>query len=250
MIYYCLLLIAITEAGVSLMFYACLKRQGYLITLMHVLWNTIRYFIFSFFLYGISFLMIRDLIACMKLIFQNKLIEGGQEVMFFHNCLLTDKTKILDETIRISINKFFSIYKELEDELKVKFDDFCVSPECINLNNTINAGTLGSFDCGFLKSELQHLYQTLYDASVESRILSALSLCSAFLGAISIYFYLLVMHHYNNELFFDTGKSIFTGFDGFGVGYKKKNLHQDPAYKKRKLRAEIELTSKNDEDSP
>ena len=57
------------------------------------------------------------------------------------------------------------------------------------------------------------------------------------------------MHHYNNELFFDTGKSIFTGFDGFGGGYKKKNKDKDPAYKKRKLRAEIELTSKNDEQS-
>ena len=56
------------------------------------------------------------------------------------------------------------------------------------------------------------------------------------------------MHHYNNELFFDSGKSIFRGFDGFGGGYKKKNKSQDPAYKKRKLRAEIELTSRNDND--
>ena len=49
MIYYCLLLIATTAAGVSMMFYACLKRQGYLITFMHVIWNVIRFFIFSFF---------------------------------------------------------------------------------------------------------------------------------------------------------------------------------------------------------
>ena len=62
-----------------------------------------------------------------------------------------------------------------------------------------------------------------------------------------MYFYLLVIHHYNNEIFFDSGKSIFTGFDGFGRGYKKKNREQDPAYKKRKLRAEIELTSRNEE---
>ena len=52
MIYYCLLLIAVTAAGVAMMFYACLKRQGYLITFMHVLWNIIRFFLFSFFLYG------------------------------------------------------------------------------------------------------------------------------------------------------------------------------------------------------
>ena len=56
-----------------------------------------------------------------------------------------------------------------------------------------------------------------------------------------------MLHHYNNELFFDSGKSIFTGIDGFGRGYKTKNHNKDPAYKKRKIRSEIELTSKNDE---
>ena len=84
---------------------------------------------------------------------------------------------------------------------------------------------------------------------MESRILAALSLCSSFFGAVAVYFFLLVMHHYNNELFFDSGKSIFTGFDGFGGGYKKKVHEKDPAFKKRKLRAEVEMTSKNDEQS-
>ena len=106
-----------------------------------------------------------------------------------------------------------------------------------------------SFDCSFLKYDLNQLYRALSDASVESRILAALSLCLSFFGAVALYFFLLVMHHYNNELFFDSGKSIFTGFDGFGGGYKKKIHDKDPAYKKRKLRAEIELTSKNDEQS-
>jgi len=99
----------------------------------------------------------------------------------------------------------------------------------------------------FLKSDLHHLYKALDDASYESQKLATISLCSAFFGAVAIYFYLLVIHHYNNELFFDSGKSIFTGFDGFWRGYKNKNRNNDPAYKKRKLRAEIELTSKNDE---
>ena len=55
MIYFCLLLIAVTAAGVAMMFYACLKKQGYLITFMHVLWNVIRFFIFCFFLYGMAY---------------------------------------------------------------------------------------------------------------------------------------------------------------------------------------------------
>ena len=48
MVYFCLFIITITLAGISLMFYACLKRQGYLITFMHILWNIIRFFMFSF----------------------------------------------------------------------------------------------------------------------------------------------------------------------------------------------------------
>ena len=110
-------------------------------------------------------------------------------------------------------------------------------------------GLFGSLNCGFLQSDLNLIYRALYDASVESRILAACSLCASFFGAVSIYFYLLVLHHYNNEIFFDSGKSIFTGFDVFGRGYKTKNHIKGPAYKKRKLRAEIELTSRNDENS-
>ena len=110
-----------------------------------------------------------------------------------------------------------------------------------------NGGLYGSLNCGFLKTDLNLIYRALYDASVESRILAACSLCVSFFGAIAVYFFLLVLHHYNNELFFDSGKSIFTGIDGFGRGYKTKNHNQDPAYKKRKIRSEIELTSKNDE---
>ena len=283
MIYYSFLLTAITAAGVSLMFYACLKRQGYLLTFMHVLWNVIRFFMFSFFLYGtaygIGFLAIRDSIAYLMYVFgenltaeKPKLINGGLE--FFKKCLSENdsnlKTKF-DSVYITSLNDFFYNYHEI---LKNDMDYDGIKQKIEEINNTYieksesgesyNATKLnifnslvekagkegdlfGSFDCGFLKSNLNLLYTALYDASVESRILCAVSLCSAFFGAVAVYFFLLVMHHYNNELFFDTGKSIFTGFDGFGGGFKKKNNNQDPAFKKRKLRAEIELTSKNED---
>ena len=282
MIYYCLFLIVITSAGVSMMFYACLKRQGYLLTFMHVLWNVIRFFMFSFFLYGtaygIGFLAIGDSIAYMMYVFNEnlaedkpKLIAGGKQ--FFTDCLLENDSnlkKYYDKRYAESLNDFFINYKEIK-ESKCDYENI-IQDALTNLENSIDSttgenlgnpgefnylvniaskegGLFGSFDCGFLKSHLNLLYTALYDASVESRILSALSLISSFFGAVTIYFFLLVMHHYNNELFFDTGKSIFTGFDGFGGGYKKKDKDKDPAYKKRKLRAEIELTSKNDEQS-
>ena len=238
---------------------------------MHVLWNVIRFFIFSFFLYGtaygIGFLVIKDSIAYIIYIFDNvkdiKII--GESADFFDFCLKGEhnfkkkfgeyESKFLDP-----LNDFFSNFDSFDvtDIIKNSEKTLCGSDQtgltldqCNFLyKKAISTGGLfGLFDCGFVDIDLQHLYRTLYDASVESRILAALSLCSSFFGAIAVYFFLLVLHHYNNELFFDTGKSIFTGFDGFGGGYKKKIHDKDPAYKKRKLRAEIELTSKNDEAS-
>ena len=222
MVYFCLFLIAIVSAGVSMMFYACLKRQGYLITLMHVLWNIIRFFILSFFLYGtaygIIFLILRDLIGVMKIIYGKEHLPNTNPAGYFmKKCLGVLETSGGAVT------------------------------EQVNDQDVINCLNIKIDECSFLKSYLNHLYKALNDASSESQKLSAISLCASFFGEVAIYFYLLVMHHYNNELFFDSGKSIFTGFDGFGRGYKNKNRNNDPAYKKRKLRAEIELTSKNDE---
>ena len=279
MIYFSFLLTAVTAAGVSMMFYACLKRQGYLLIFMHVLWNVIRFFVFSFFLYGtaygIGFLAIRDSIAYLMYVFgdenlngEAKLIADGKE--FFKVCLLNEDSNLknqFNERYTTSLNDFFyNYYKIIKNGTDYGADTDTGAKGILGklkeLKNSYNnneefealvekagkeGGLFGSFDCGFLKSNLNLLYTALYDASVESRILCAVSLCSSFFGAVAVYFFLLVMHHYNNELFFDTGKSIFTGFDGFGGGYKKKNLNQDPAFKKRKLRAEIELTSKNED---
>ena len=288
MIYFCLFIITITLAGISMMFYACLKRQGYLITFMHVLWNIIRFFMFSFFIfgaaYGIFFLALRDSIAVVDNLFDaseegflNKhsttLFPAPNNDKFLIQCLnnpnfyfkdgLADDPKKAAK-LKTAFEDFFVNYKEIGG-----FDNTikdCLSKSkillldshnklCEGLNNCDNlidladdeGGLFGSLNCGFVKTDLNLIYRALYDASVESRILAACSLCASFFGAISVYFYLLVLHHYNNELFFDSGKSIFTGFDGFGRGYKTKNHNQDPAYKKRKLRSEIELTSKNDE---
>ena len=283
MIYYCLFLIAVTLAGVSMMFYACLKRQGYLLTFMHILWNVIRFFMFSFFLYGtaygIFFLILRDMVYVTKYIFSKenlevskKYVEGG--AYFLNFCLSNDntnliysKTDLFDLKISTKLETLFKFYlqeinkgESASENAKAIRDIYCKNDDdkekkkCNDFKYFSNralepGGLFGAFDCGFLKDYLNNLLWALYDASTESRILAATSLTASFFGAVAVYFFLLVMHHYNNELFFDTGKSIFTGFDGFGGGYKKKNVNKDPAYKKRKLRAEIELTSKNDEAS-
>ena len=65
-----------------------------------------------------------------------------------------------------------------------------------------------SFNCSFLKNDLSMIYNALYDLSVESRILCALSCCIGFFGAIAVYFYLLVMYHYNNKDFQEGLKNV------------------------------------------
>ena len=284
MIYFCLLLIAVTFAAVSLMFYACLKRQGYLITFMHILWNIIRFFMVSFFIFGAAYgifdLALTDSISVIKYLFSptyigdtkltNKKIPADST--FLKNCFtITDHNYYEDidffknANLKDALVDFYIHYKELmklmEEENTINYfsciktDDkkktICdelkwVDPDIIKNRK---GDFYESFNCGFLHNDFNILYKALYDAATESEYLAAISLCASFFGAVAVYFYLLVLHHYNNEMFFDSGKSIFKGFDGYGGGFKKKNIQQDPAYKKRKLRAEIELTSKNDEAS-
>lgn len=278
MVYYCLLLTSVTFALVSLVFYTCLRRQGYLKIFMIVLWNIIRFFIFSFFCYGtaygILYIGLQEVIGYVIYIFginlneKKRLINGG--LNFYKFCLLRNDNNIKNQfddyskQLATPLNDFFSSYIELKSLKEVK--DY--SNEILNkINNIYNniicsgdlkedckslyerasqkGGLFTSFDCGFLKSNLQLIYRAIYDASVESRILSALCLCTSFFGAIGVYFFLLVLHHYNNELFYNSGNRIFTGFGGFrGREDKNKNKTEDPAYKKRKLKAEIESSFK------
>jgi hypothetical protein len=79
-----------------------------------------------------------------------------------------------------------------------------------NLSNFIDreGKFFDSFNCSFLKSDLSMIYNALYDLSVESRILCALSCCIGFFGAIAVYFYLLVMYHYNNTDFQEGMKTV------------------------------------------
>ena len=274
MIYFCLLLIAVTCALVSMIFYVCLRRQGYLKVFMIVLWNIIRFFILSFFIYGTVFgighLGFQDTIGYIMYIFQDnlktkdtKLVDDGKN--FFRACLegndnnLKNKFNELGIKLLIPLQDFFSSYQELQtfsninnddlkdkiNQIKTAFKNLCEEAE-IDHTNLLeradkNGGIFASFDCGFLKSYLHQIYRAIYDASIESRILSALSLCAAFFGILGGYLFLLIIHHYNNELFYNSGNRIFTGLGGFRRGSHKENdKNIDPAYKKRKLKAEIE----------
>ena len=208
--------------------------------------------------------------------------KEGKE--YLNYCLLNGKNDYkneLSEALSTSLEDFFKSYSELKElfneektydfascsldsttspslatawsDIQVKMKKF--EKLCISGNNDIckdfpkyatrKGGLFGSLDCSFLKSDLAMMYRTVYDLHVEARIICALSCCIGFFGAIAIYFFLLVLHHYNNELFYDSGQSNFKGFEGFG--YKKLDGNKNPAYKKRKIRSEIELSSRNDQ---
>ena len=295
-IYFSLLLIATTFACVSMMFYSCLRRQGYLSIFMHVLWNIIRFFMFSFFMYGaaygIFFKMLRDAVIFVKFVFgednlkdintKSLLIPTGNGKDYLNYCLINnndDYKNRLNNILTSSLEDFFRGYlkllelfnsqnqysfenldKELNEdwEKMYKFMNKTISQNIWSSNNTLTkiaedfsaiakrkGGLFGSYDCSFLKGDLHMMYRTVYDAAIESRILCALSCCIGFFGAIAVYFFLLVIHHYDNELFYDAGQSNFIGFEGFG--YKRNDIGKNPAYKKRKIRSEIELSSRNDQ---
>ena len=63
--------------------------------------------------------------------------------------------------------------------------------------------TIEKLNCGYLKNEIQILYDSLYELSIESRISCALCCCIGFFIEFSIAFYLLVLYHYNNLEFRD-----------------------------------------------
>ena len=145
------------------------------------------------------------------------------------------------DTSEIPINLTVQIQalKEMIKEIRDSFN---------NLKNIINKGSnhlrnveeniidysfdsLDSFDCGFLKNDINLLYNSLYDLSVQSIILCVLSCCIGFFGELLIYFYLLVMYHYDNDVF------------------KESQLNKNRARNKNKLyksNINLENSSKNE----
>ena len=295
LIYFCLFIIVITLSGVSMIFYVCLKQQEYLMTFMHVFLNIIRFFIFSFFIfgaaYGIFFLVLREAIAVINTVFdpndflknpKNDLFPAEKDNQFLIACLNTTNYNFIDgleaKKLKILLEDFFYNYQKLlellnkkEDisvdtntigqeclkEIRKQFNEFlnskplCESIDCYGFPeiSVLNGGLFGSFNCGFLHTDLNLIYRALYDASIESRVLAAVSLTAAFSGAIAVYFFLLVLYHYNNQLFLDTFQNIFTGMEGIGREITKPNNKDDPSQKIRQLRSEVQVTVKNNDDT-
>ena len=284
MIYLCILSFISVCGCLFLLAYSYLTNQGNLDILMHIVWNSIKFFSFSFFIYGAMFGMLfnglRDLINVNIFLFGDNLIaektyllphEKSKEFLYF--CLTEEKAEFTDEmdslvsenldelytnvgTLNNLLNKDYNLKSHFEDTYEIKtsrnrrleldpdpsdssideFDsDSDYSFESDNEDNNTTSlpfetvismikeindsftdfkknnnieetsynqeSLLNSLDCGFLKNDLNILYNSLYDLSVESRILCFLSCFIAFFGEILVNFYLLSMYHYNKTEF-------------------------------------------------
>jgi hypothetical protein len=123
----------------------------------------------------------------------------------------SDTIESIDELKDLNFNELVNSFDKMINELKSNIDDLPKNLKIENAlepteSNSTEGEYLDSFDCGFLKSDISMIYNTLYDLSIESRILCAISCCIAFFGEIAVNAYLLSMYHYNNTEFKEGNK--------------------------------------------
>ena len=273
LIYYSIVIAIILFSCFCLWAYTYFKEQRIIYTLMHIAWNILKFFSFSFFLFGAAFgalyLCARDLIGYNQYIFTTNLEENtkflptGEAKQFLGFCMKNSSDNNYINNLNIPLIKIFSefynnlksekdtvdnynfsllnqsyscyssINRRLEDEDTTDgFQIFNISfieagnylsqsinelykilskkerlrilqtnkPDMIvELNKLMDK--IETLNCGFLKNELQILFDCLYELSIESRISCALCCCIGFFIEVAINFYLLVIYHYNNQQF-------------------------------------------------
>ena len=228
LIYFAILLTVVVLACSLLIIYycnciECINQDQYIFP-MHIIWNIIRFFIFSFFMYGfgfgVLFLLARDYIGYLQFILEKQTGENPRVISpkannYFQYCLNGKNMfeKLLgnaypDEFIKNTINfenwknnnptysggyeEIFNNYKKLLiDAYNVQNQKSLTQYQ--NLYN--NAGSIYSIlDCSFIRSEFNLLYNALWDFAWETRVLCALSCFIAFFGVLGVYGFLWSMY--------------------------------------------------------
>ena len=280
-IYYSILLTIVLCSCFLLWAYSYFKEQKLIYTFMHVTWNILKFFSFSFFMFGAAFgalyLVSRDLIGYNQFLFSDnlaqntttRLLPNGKAKEFLRYCINEENSNYINNFEFPSIVLLKDLYYNMKIGKEIK-DDYISSnlPEDIdcyyviseNLRNIENdddstdsenlitlkfndvngavkemikeireslyppqilrilegektpkiikdienlEGTIEKLNCGYLYTEIQILYDSLYELSTWSRISCALCCCIGFFLEFSIAFYLLVLYHYNNNEFKD-----------------------------------------------
>jgi len=279
-IYYSILLAIVVCSCFLLWAYSYFKEQRLIYTFMHVAWNILKFFSFSFFMFGAAFgalyLVSRDLIGYNQFLFNDNLasnattylLPNGASKEFLRYCIneedsnyinnfelptilllkdlynnmnkgknineknynftkLSEKitcyyvfsedlrnieesdTEQIIDTFELDFsevgNKVKEMINQIHNELYHDSNLRILQKTESNIINEIGelGKTIDKLNCGFLKTEIQILYDSLYGLSIESRISCVLCCCIGFFLEFSIAFYLLVLYHYNNNEFKD-----------------------------------------------
>ena len=232
-IYFAILLFFVVGAGMLLIIYYCncfiCVNQKFYLCPMHLVWNIIRFFILSFFMYGFGFggifLFARDSIGYIQYIFSednigtsssNTIILTDEAKEFFNYCLNSGtyfkdvlNNKLLDDFIGNIIK--FEPFKSSIDGCVGLCEDYRKGLlEAYPANNSAvlssykkvyeSTGSIYSgLNCTFIQNNLNLLYRALWDLSWEARIMCALSCFIGFMGAIAVYGFLWSMYLWRNN---------------------------------------------------
>ena len=232
LIYFCILLSFVVASGALLIVYYCKKRnQLWWILPMHIAWNGIRFFMFSFFIYGSAFGMLflfgKDTIAYYKYAFteqniydENIIILPAESKSFFQNCLFKNSAY---ESLKE--NNFLNEFIKNADQMKTwiknnENSQVAIYQKIQDLYNKINSNFLKNFEveleffqdiidrgeniydslnCTFINNNINLMYRALWDFAWETRILCALSCCIGFFGAIAVYGFLWAMNLWKRD---------------------------------------------------
>ena len=240
LIYFSILLTFVVASGALLITYYCKEvNQQWWILPMHIAWNGIRFFIFSFFIYGCAYGMLfyysRDLIGYLDFAFSKENINTDNMVIlpketksFFNYCLYSN----ISETFAndASLNEFMKYAVNLDSVLETKpgypkeadtqyqsFYDNLFKAIDANFSSFIKKNSFkksieyfkpiikrgdsiyDNLDCGFVNNTVNLMYRAIWDFAWETRILCALSCCIGFFGAIAVYGFMWAMHLWKKD---------------------------------------------------
>ena len=273
LIYFSLLLVVVVVAAFLLIVYYCncivYVTQNFYEIPMHIVWNLIRFFIFSFFMYGyaygVIFLLAMDAIPFVKYLFGKENLESSSPSVisteskgFFYKCLYQEKVRnsndfCIDDFLKKIIQ--YKIWKEknIDDisyQILLKYKENLLGALDLSRIDTKyfekyqkiyeNTGSIySSYNCDFIQNYLNVLYDALWDLGTESRKLCAISCFIAFFGIFTVYGILWTMHLWKKSDTSDGYKYNGSGeMGGYGNEYKKlndKKVILNSHQKKRKI---------------
>ena len=201
-IYYSIILAIVVCSCFLLWAYSYFKEQRLIYTFMHVSWNILKFFSFSFFMFGAAFgalyLVSRDLIGYNQFLFSdlylspnvtNRFISNTATKEFLRYCINEENSNYINNfempTIAFLKNLYFNMKNGKDIKENYAFKDLCMVKECYyiineNLRNIDEDSTdlpdetifLNFTDVGLAVEEMiNKIYEALYNKTNSLRLL-------------------------------------------------------------------------------